>query len=122
MINSKDETRGAFDHSLGDPRIMGLLGEQSPVWHTVSMDILGPFVLKQYQDARGNRSSYKDTGLCLTDLASGLTHCQLMDGATKTHVITGLAAFAHRFRLPSVCVADSGPQLKHLDTNQIFDA
>ena len=45
-----------------------------------------------------------------------------MDGATKTHVITGLAAFANRFRLPSVCVADSGPQLKHLDTNPIFDA
>ena len=122
VVNSGNITSGAFEHTLGDPKLLGLLGEESPLWHSVSLDILGPFILRQFKDARGKHSSYKSSGLVATDLGSGLTEVVLMNGQTKDDVTRAICMLANRHRLPTRVICDAGPQLKCLVGNPLFDA
>ena len=60
---STSDSLGKYRHQLSDPRLASLLPVESPVYHTVSIDILGPFILKQYRGARGCLRTYKSYGL-----------------------------------------------------------
>ena len=71
-----DEKLGRYSHRLSDLRLTALLGEENPLWHTVSMDFVGNFTLKQFINSRGKHSSYKCWGLFFSDLASGLSEIQ----------------------------------------------
>ena len=53
MCVLKSDSDGAFAHRLGDPALLGILGEESPLWHSVSLYLLGPFLLRQFHKARG---------------------------------------------------------------------
>ena len=101
---------------------MSLMGEESPVWHSASFDILGPFVLKQFNKARGKGSTYKAYGLTATDLATGVTEVMLMQGCSKDDVLAGINMLANRYRLPNRFVCDAGAQLRTLKDNPILDA
>ena len=86
------------------------------------MDIVGNFTLKQFRNSRGKSSSYKCWGLFLTDLASGLSEVQLMDGSTAQDVTRAITAFANKNRIPAKIVVDAGPQLKALTNDPLFNA
>ena len=70
---TNDDKLGKYAHRLSDPQLVSLLGEQSPLWHTVSLDLIGNFNLKQFRGSRGKCSSYKCWGIFITDLASGIS-------------------------------------------------
>ena len=80
-------------HELGDPRIMDLMGVENPLWHTISADVVGPWNVSQFQDARGRNSGFKLHGLFICDLATSLVNVILMDGATKSDVVKAIAIF-----------------------------
>ena len=80
-------------HELGNPHIMDLMGVKNPLYHTISVDIVGPWNVSQFQGARGRNSRFKLHGLFICDLATSLTSVILMDGATKSDVIKALATF-----------------------------
>ena len=86
------------------------------------MDIVGNSTLKQFRNSRGKHSSYKSWGLFFTDLASGLSVIQLMDGSTSQDVTRAITAFANKNKIPAKIVVDAGPQLKTLANNPLFDA
>ena len=86
------------------------------------MDIVGNFTLKQFRNSRGKSSSYKCWGLFLTDLASGLSEVQLMDGSTAQDVTRAITVFSNKNRIPAKIVVNAGLQLKALSNNPLFDA
>ena len=94
----------------------------NPLFHTVSADLVGPFNVQQYKDARGRMSKFKLHDLFIADLATSLTSVVLMDGASKIDVIKAIGTFAATKRLPQCVVTDAGPQLKHLQDNPLFGA
>ena len=111
-----------YRHQLSDPRLCSLLPVESPVWHTVSIDILGPYILKQYRGARGRLSTYKAYGLYFCNLATGLADIVMMDASKKEDVTWAIGNFDNRHRVPATLVMDSGPQLKTLQENPIYKA
>ena len=113
---------GKYSHQLSDPRLLSLLNQQNPIWHTVSVDLLGPYILKQFRGARGKLSTYKAWGLFFCDLASGLCDIQMMDGSSAENCTRCITTFSNKHRVPSKIVMDSGPQLKTLATNPVFMA
>ena len=122
MCVLKSSGDGAYGYRLGDPALLGILGEESPVWHSVSMDLIGPFILRQFDKARGKGSTYKVFGLTCTDLASGVTEVITMDGATSKHVMRGILMLCNRYRTPKKIIVDAGPQLKSLENNPLLEA
>ena len=80
---------------------------ENPLYHTVSADLVGPFNVSQYKDARGRMARFKLHGLFIADLASSLAKVVLMEGATKSDIIKALGTFAATKRLPQN--VDVGP-------------
>ena len=105
---------GKFVHKLSDPRLVSLLCEESPVFHTSSGDIVGPFTVKSFHGSRGKNATYCINGLFLADLCTGLVSVTLMDNCTKTDVYQALRDFASKYRVPQAVVTDKGPQLAPL--------
>ena len=117
---STSDSLGKYRHQLSDPRLASLLPVQSPVWHTVSIDILN--ILKQYRGVRGRLSTYKTYGLYFCDLATGLADIIMMDASKQEDVFRAIGTFANRHWVHATLVMDSGPQLKTLQDNPIYQA
>ena len=83
---STSDSLGKYRHQLSDPRLCSLLTVESPIWHTVSIDILGPYILKQYRGPRGCLSTYKAYGIYFCDLATGLADIVMMDASKQEDV------------------------------------
>ena len=88
----------------------------------MSIDLLGPYILKQFRGARGKLSTYKAYGLFFCDLATGLVDIQMMDASKEEDCTRAITIFANRHRVPSKLVVDSGPQLKALASNPVYQA
>ena len=117
-----DERLGKYAHRLSDPRQTTLLAQQNPIWHTVSLDLIGHFTLCQFRLARGKHSTYKAWGLFFCDLASGLCSIEMMDGSTAEHCTRAITTFSNKNRIPAKMIVDAGPQLKSLQNNPVFTA
>ena len=101
------------------------MGVENPLYHTISVDVVGPWNVSQFQGARGRNSRFKLFGLFglfICDLATSLTNVILMDAATKSDVIKALGTFAATKRLLQNVVTDAGPQLKNLEGKPLFIA
>ena len=117
-----DKKLGKYAYRLSDPRLTTFLAQQNPIWHTVSIDLIGNFTLSQFRSARGKHSTYKAWGLFFTDLASGLCDIQMMDGSTAEHCTRAITTFANKNQIPAKIVVDAEPQLKSLTNNPVFTA
>ena len=89
----RSEEGGEYKHQLGNPPLMDLMGVKNPLYHTISVDVVGPWNISQFQGARGRNSRFKLFGLFICDLATSLTTVILMDGATKCDLIKALSTF-----------------------------
>ena len=78
-----------------------------------------PKAVNLFRNSRGKSSSEKCCGLFLTDLASGLSEVQLMDGSTAQNVTRAITAFSNKNRIPTKIVVDTGPQLKAMLNNRV---
>lgn len=111
---------GKFSVEIGNPRLLSLMGEASPCFHTISIDLTGCFHVKNFCGARGRKPTHPMYGLFMVDLLTRASHIEMMDKPTAPHVVGALATFSNKFRMPSVAVCDEGPQLKTLDANPIW--
>ena len=119
-IKSKD---GQFSVILGNPRLATLVGQESPVFHTVSLDIQGPWIVSNFTGAKRTRNqhgSYKIYGLIVVDLLTGCFSIEFLNHATAEEVEAGIKSFSRLHRLPSKCVADAGSSLVSVEKNPLF--
>ena len=119
-IKSKD---GQFSVILGTPRLSSLVGQESPVFHTVSLDIQGPWIVSNFTGAKRTRNkhgTHKVYGLIIVDLLSGAFCIEYLDHATASEVEAALKSFSALHRLPSKCIADAGSSLVSLEKNPLF--
>ena len=119
---SNSDTLGKYRHQLSDPRLCSLLNVENPIWHTVSIDLLGLYILKQYRGARGKLSTYKAYSLFFCDLATGLVDIVMLDASKEEDCTRAIGTFANRHRVLTKLVVDSGPQLKALASNPVYQA
>ena len=94
-----DEKLGKYAHRLLDSRLTTLLAQQNPIWHTVSLDLIGNFNLSQFRSARGK--------LFFTDLASGLSDIQMKDWSTAEDCTRAITTFTNKNRIPAKIVVDA---------------
>ena len=119
-IKSRD---GQFSVILGNPRLASLVGQESPVFHTVSLDIQGPWIVSNFTGAKRTRNkhgSHKIYGLIIVDLLSGCFCIEFLNHASAEEVEAGLKSFSRLHRLPSKCIADAGSSLVSLEKNPLF--
>ena len=115
---------GSLSITLGTPRLASLLGRESPCFHTISVDLQGPYILTKHLGARktrGQGGTYKVYSLFLVDLLTKCSSSEWMSHCTSVEVISALKSFSSKFRLPRVCIADAGSQLVSLEKNPIFN-
>ena len=119
-IKSKD---GQFSVILGNPRLASLVGQESPVFHTLSLDIQGPWIVSNFTGAKRTRKkhgSHKVYGLIIVDLLSGCFCIEFLNHASSQEEEAGLKSFSRLHRLPSKCIADAGSSLVSLEKNPLF--
>ena len=115
-IRAGNATR-PFSHSSDDPRILSMLDIECPVYHTISLDLFTDVWVLSHSKARG-KPSYPVHILIIVDLISKGVTFEVLDGCKMTDVISGLQQLACRYRLPSLVIMDSGPQLRNLGTHE----
>ena len=112
---------GDFIVKLGNPRLFRLLNKESPCFHTVSVDLQGPYKVTKFIGARrtrGQGGTSKVYGLFIVDLLTKCVHTEFLNHATSAEVVSAIKSFAPTFR---VCVADAGSQLVSLEKNPVFN-
>ena len=112
----------SFTHSPEDPRILSLIGVNSPVFQCVSIDLFTEVYVLAHSRARG-RPSYPVAILVIADLISKTVCFIVLDGAKMTDVCKGLQQLALRYRMPDIMIVDAGPQLRNLsDQTELLNA
>jgi hypothetical protein len=112
----------SFTHSPEDPRILSLIGVNSPVFQCVSIDLFTEVFVLAHSRARG-RPSYPVAILVIADLISKTVCFIVLDGAKMTDVCKGLQQLALRYRMPDIMIVDAGPQLRNLsDQTELLNA
>ena len=74
----RSEKGGEYKHQLGNPRLMDLMGVENPLYHTISVDVVGPWNISQFQGARGRNSRFKLFGLLICDKCHSHGWCHKM--------------------------------------------
>lgn len=110
----------AFPHTLGDPRILSLLGQSAAFFHCCSMDTLGPFHIRNTPTSR--RGTYPLYCLICVDLSSGFLSPHLIHSTKKQDIILGLRDLALKFRMPRVIISDALPSFRFLASEELFQA
>ena len=122
----KSDTRGKDGHFtilLGSPRLASLLGEESPCFHTVSLDIQGPFIVSNFQGAKKTRGKYgchKLYGLIIVDLLTSCFHIEFLNNASSLEVEAALKSFSSIQRIPRKAITDAGSSLMALEKSPLF--
>ena len=109
---------GIFTVKLG---LISLLDQQSPCFHTISMDVPGPYKVSRFSGARhtrGNNNTSKLYCLFVVDLLTKCVSTEFMEKASSAEVVSALKSFACTHRMPRICFADCGSQLKALDNEK----
>ena len=112
---------GNYSVKLGNPRLFSLLNQESPCFHTVSVDLQVPYKVTMFIGARrtrGQGGTSKVYGLFLVDFLTKCVHTEFLNHATSAEVVSAIKSFAPTFR---VCVADAGSQLVSLEKNPVFN-
>ena len=70
----------------------------------------------------GAAGTHKVYTLFIVDLLTKVCHLEFMNRATAPEVVAALKSFSHQYRMPRVCVADCGSQLRCLgeEKNPLF--
>ena len=102
-----------YTHAAGDPRLLDMVGDQCPIFSTVSIDLFTEVFVLNHAKARG-KPSYPVCILICADLVSKSVALIVLDGGTTRDVCHGLQILALRYHLPKILVMDSGPQLRNL--------
>jgi hypothetical protein len=118
------EGSDGFSIKLGNPRLFTLLNQESPCFHTVSMDLQGPYKVTKFIGARrtrGAEGTYKVYALFIVDLLSKCQANEFLNHCTSAEVVSALKSFSTKYRLPRTCIADAGSQLVSLEKNPVFN-
>ena len=106
-----------FSHSIVNPRLLTVFGQESVCLHTISIDLTPRFIIKNFHGAWSRCPTYKIYGLFITDLVTVICSVELMDQATANPLVVAIASFSHKFMKPALVIFNAGPQLKALENN-----
>ena len=91
--------------SLSLPRLYHFIHKNNIVFHTISVDSLGPFLIRAYQ---GSRKSVKVWIQIFVDMATRFTHFEVMQGNTLVDVTAAIFRFSSLFQRPQHIISDAG--------------
>ena len=118
IIHSENGRR--YPHAPQDPQLLSLLHVENAIFHTVSLDVVGPFNIRNTPTSR--KGTYPVQVLIAVDLATGTLSAHVMPGAKMKDVVLGLQDLANKWRMPVNVVTDAGSNLKNLENSPLFQA